>query len=295
MFATIVKYKLLLIFSALFGFTISFVTWQNRSFIKNAFFGQEVTLPLPPQVTIPTIIAGQLVLPTISSQPESTPASSKETLAAVSANLVGLFDQATPPKLTGIRIVGEVLNLGTKKVTAFSPVIKFLDKTGQTISQKIAQPSPNFAFFGLAPNQKTLFDVTVSQPPPADKIAIEINPQTGSGQDFTELKIATQSLEIKTAPYSPTSTPSSPQKVEYYLVSGTVENQLADSVTAMSIFAWAKDKNDQVFALSRQDFTHDLLPQGEKIDFKILLLPIKLDTSLHSFVVSAWGKRYNTN
>lgn len=275
------KSRLLLVFllAVVVGFLIGFVLWADKKKAAN--------LAKVPEVTVPTIIDGELVLPKV-----ATPSSviAKSGMGVVSANIIGIFSQE---KLSGIRVIGEALVYGEKTVGEFSSVVKFLDKEGKTIGQKIGHLTLGYDFFGLRAGEKSYYDITVDSPPTADRLEVTLNPVFAEKELIMEkIKIASSSMETKSADYSPEASGSAAKKVAYYLVSGTVENSLADSVTDIAIYVWARDKEGKVFAFSRQDFKNDLLPAKEKIDFKLILLPMKLDSKFDSFEVGAWGKRY---
>lgn len=265
-----------------------------RGKIQN-YFRSQVAKPSVPEVTVPTIINGELVLPKISTASADQPAS-KERLGVASANLVGVFAEqqgTSSPKLTGIRVIGEAVNLGAKIVNGLSPVVKFVDKDDKVIAQKIARPTSGFTFFDLPAGDKTLYDVTVDDPPPSDRLEIVLNPASFADKAVYEpLKIASRSMEIKYTDYQPQGTESAAQKITYYNISGAVVNPYETPVTEISIFAWVKDKEGKVFSFSRQDFKNDLAPPNDKIDFKLLLLPIQFDKQSDSYEVAAWAKKY---
>lgn len=245
-------------------------------------------------VTVPTIINGELVLPKLATGSAAAVLGGKARLGVVSANLIGIQDQSG--KLSAIRILGEVSNIGEKMVDGISPVVRFLDSNGRTVGQKIGRLSSGWDFFGVAPTEKTLYDVTVDNPPQADRLEIVLNASSATeAAVFDQLKIASRSMEVKTATYEGNASESAGEKVEYYSVSGSVVNILSDPVSDIAIYSWARDKEGKVFAFGRQDFKNDLLAAGEKLDFRILLLPLKTGETYDSYEIAAWGKRYRLN
>lgn len=253
-------------------------------------------------VAIPTIINGELVLPKLATGSAVTSLGGGGRLGIVSANLIGITDQQTQ-KVTGIRILGEMNNLGDKIVNGISPVVHFINRDGKTIGQKIGRLSSGWEFFGVAPNEKTLYDVTIDNPPEADKLEIILNVSSATDSAlFENLKIASRSVEVKTATYQGsgsgaqgTESAGAGEKVQYYSVSGSVINTLSDPVSDITIYSWARDKEGKVFTFNRQNFKNDLLVVGDKVDFRILLLPLKTSEKFDSYEVAAWGKRYRLN
>jgi len=253
-------------------------------------------------VSLPTIINGELVLPKLATGSAISTLGNKARLGIISANLIGIQDSQTQ-KLSAIRILGEVSNIGEKIVDGMSPLVRFIDKNGKTIGQKIGRLSTGWEFFGIVPGEKTLYDVTVDSPPDADRLEIVLNAASATDSAlFEQMKIASRSVEVKTATYQgsgggaqATESAGKGEKVQYYSVTGSVVNTLSDPVSDITIYSWARDKEGKVFAFNRQDFKNDLLAVGGKLDFRILLLPLKNGEEYDSYEVAAWGKRYKLN
>ena len=281
------RWKFLLI-----GFAVVAILVGGVVFLRSRKGG---TVSGTTDVAIPTIINGELVLPKLSTGSAVVSVlGSKVRLGIISANLIGIPDQSG--KLTAIRILGEVSNIGEKIVNGISPVVRFIDKNGKTVGQKIGRLSTGWDFFGVMPGEKALYDVTVDSPPEADKLEIVLNASSATDSAlFDQLKIASRSVEVKTATYQGNASDSAGQKVEYYSVTGSVVNILSDAVSDITIYSWVRDKEGKVFAFNRQDFKNDLLAAGDKINFRILLLPLKSGEVYDSYEVAAWGKRYRLN
>lgn len=272
-----------------------------------SFFQNKGSVAGTMDVAIPSIINGELVLPKLATGSAVSALGGQARLGIVSANLIGIADPSANSgqanRLSAIRILGEVSNIGEKIVDSVSPVVRFIDANGKVIGQKIGRLSTNWNFFGVIPGEKTLYDVTVDSPPQADKLEIVLNASSATDSAiFDVLKIASRSMEIKTATYQGSGSSdqgsesgSIGEKVEYYSVTGSVVNTLTDPISDITIYSWARDKEGKVFAFNRQDFKNDLLALGEKIDFRILLLPLKSGEQYDSYEVAAWGKRYRLN
>lgn len=291
------KYLLLGLFIALV--LVSGFIFRGK--ISALFPGKE-TISGTTNVAIPTIVNGELVLPKVATGAAVNVLGKQAKLGIVSANLIGVQDQQTQ-QLVAIRVLGEVSNIGERIVDGVSPVVRFIDKDGKTIGQKIGRLSSGWEFFGVKPSEKTLYDVTVDSPPSADKLEIVLNASSSTDSAvFDQLKIASRSVEVKQATYQGTGgggqgtgSGVSAEKVEYYSVTGSVVNILSDPVSDITIYSWARDKEGKVFAFNRQDFKNDLLTVGDKVDFRILLLPLKMGEDYDSYEVAAWGKRYKLN
>lgn len=262
-------------------------------------------------VSVPTIINGNLILPKIISTTDNSQKSGglqmMGRLGVISANLIGVYDEKQK-QLTGIRVIGEAANLGSQIVNGFSAVVRFYDAENRVVGQKVGRLSNGYDYFGIMPNDKSYYDVTVDNPPTSEKLEIVLNTTSSTPSAlFEPLKIASRALEKKLATInqptpeasssseatpSATPTPAPEEKVEYYTVSGSVMNLKTSPISDITIYAWAKGNDNKVFTFGRQDFKNDLLLPGDKIDFKINLLPFKGDVTLESYEIAAWGKEY---
>lgn len=279
-------------------------------------FGNKIA-KTSPDVLVPSIVNGELVLPKVLNNPNNGGGLSQlSRLGVISANLIGIYD-AQQQKITAIRIIGETANTGTQTVDGISPVIRFYDTDGNIVGQKVGTLTTGFDFLGVTPNDKTYYDVTVSDPPISDKLEIVLNVSSSTASaNFEPLKILNRNIEVKTATYQggnltntqtatnstashsadvATSSATSPNQIEYYTVTGSVYNPLGSPISDIAVYAWVKDSEGKVFSFSRQDFKNDLIPSGDKIDFHLNLLPLKSGEKYDTYEVAAWGKEYRLN
>ncbi len=249
-----------------------------------------------PEVSIPTIVNGELVLPKIgedlklSGSAPTDLGSVNSYLSVLSVNLVGIYS-ADPQSsgssvLSGVRILGEAKNMGNGVVTGILPVARFIGADGTTIAQKLPRNSTGYDFYPLDSDEPMVYDLTVDGVPPADRLELVLNTQTASDDGMVPLKIASKSA-------TPSSVSANGQNYEVYTLAGSVVNTRDLPVSDIAILGWVKDKDGKVYGVGRQDFPSDLISPGEKIDFKILVLPVKGGESLDSFAIRAWGKEYH--
>lgn len=276
-----------------------FIFWMSRKTSKS------VTNQKTPDVVLPTIINGDLVLPSqVTSQDTSLPkVVTNARLGVNSANLVAIFDQG---KLSGIRIVGETTNVGDSFVSNVSPVVRFYDADGKSVGQKIASFTQSFTFHDIAPKDKTLYDVTVNSPPQSDKVEIFFNTTSSSDSAiFEPLKIASRSVETKStqtnqstsasdSAATPAATPAA-NSVDYYIATGKILNPFDFNVSDVVVYAWAKNDEDKVFAVGQTDYKNDLISPGQSVDFSIIILPLQNGQKMAAYEIAAWGKEYKLN
>lgn len=269
--------KLLIVFVIIFFLAVS------GFIVKKTFFKKTPPTEKLPEVSFPTIINGELILPKVST-PSSLPSLATR-LAVLSANLAAVTDK--DGKTTGIRVVGEVGGLGEKYINGANAIIRFYVTTSAQPIQKIARPSVNFDFLTVYPQDKALYDVTVDAPPASERLEVVFDVTSASASAlFNQLKIASKSMEMKTAS-------SSGQLIQYYLASGRVVNTFSSPISDIVIYGWAKNIENRVFALGRTDFKNDLLNPGDGIDFKVLIVPFQADQKFLNYELAAYGKEYN--
>ncbi len=248
-------------------------------------------------LTGPAIVNGELVLPKID-LPESNSSNlqkiNRPALLIVSANLIGIYSAeqgagSDSAHLAGIRMLGEVKNSGSDFIGSFTPVVRFIDAGGATVSQKIAHNSVNYDFFGLGGEEQTVYDITVDDPPPSDRMEIVFSAASASASpDRVPLKILNRSTETIPASISG-------KAVDTYSVRGSIINTTSLPVADMTIVGWLKNEDGKVYGIARQDFKSDLLSPGQTLDFHLLLLPVKTDEKFSDIGIAAWGKEYILN
>lgn len=251
----------------------------------------EIQIPTKlPRVTLPVIgDNGELVLSSTSSGQLEKPLSSAK-IGVLSANLAAIYDKE---KMTGVRILGEMINFGDLHIDAVDPVVRFFNKKGSMISQKIAKFSTNYDFYEVPPKDKIFYDITVDSPPISDRLEIVFNVVSSTGSaKFLPLKIASRSMELKSADVQAKDSSSSAQQIEYYTVTGKIVNTFSNLISDITVYAWGKDVAGRVFASGRADFKNDLISPSGQVEFKIVMLPIQQNQKLESYEVAAWGKEY---
>lgn len=293
--------SLLVLLIALLG-SVSWAYFTNKLPFPSFQSVKGLSRSTIPEVNAPTIINGELILPKPEDAPTNTLAQFGENsrLAVENAILMPIREQ---DKLVAIRMLGEMRNRGQETIDGVSPIVRFFDASGKVVGQKLAEPSDAFKFFSLESGGKTIYDFTVKDPPESEKIEIMVNVSSSTASAaFEPLKIASRSMEIKTANTqgSPQSTSSdsasasdsASQQVEYFIVSGSVFNTESDPYSEITIYSWAKAEDGRVLAFEKQEFKNDLLISGNQLDFKITLLPLRLDSKMQTYEIAAWGKRY---
>lgn len=251
-----------------------------------------------PDVYLPTIVNGELVLPTKDKMnPDQNLGNiiNDGKLSVNSANLVGVFEGS---KLSGIRIIGELTNIGQKIVHDVSPVVRFIDKTGRQTGQKIARYSTTYFFHDLPVGEKTMYDVVVDSPPESERVEVIFNvvSSTESAQ-FETMKITNRNLEVKSTQVTGTTPDStnSAELIDYYTSTGQIINPTEFPLTDIVVYTWVKNEEGRVFGAGQAEFKNDLVAPGQAVDYSMMVIPLQKGQKMFTYEVSAWGKVYKLN
>lgn len=244
---------------------------------------------------LPTIINGELVLPTDKNNLEAAnstlPKEGMIYLGVISANVLGIPSKDSS-KLDGLRIFGEIKNNSQVAVSSLDAVVRFIGEEDKRLGQKVGKLSEGYIFPGMSAGEKTLYDITVDEPIESAKIEIVISAVPGITESgYKALKIGERNFETKFTQENQNASESGDQ-VEYYMLSGKVVNVLDTHVTDIYLRGWARDGEGKVFALGRQQFKNDLLPSGESLPFRFMVLPARLGDKYETYEVEAWGKEF---
>lgn len=203
----------------------------------------------------------------------------------ISASLTGVYDQGQGqnqvPKLKGLRVVGEIKNIGAKSGQPKAPVVRFHKEDG-LVQSKLAVL--NLEIPVLDSGEVFPYDVVTDDPPPSNSIEISFENSEENGAEWRRLKILDRKEEEKEAS-------GSGQIVKYREVHGSVYNTNEDKVLDAIVYAYARDKEGRVYAVGRRDFKNDLLSKDEKLDFNLIILPLR-EAEYDSLEIAAWGKKY---
>lgn len=242
-------------------------------------------------------------------QEENVPQIQNLSLHVLSANLIADFEPAsqspvsnplsssssdvsraeTPMKIKSLRILGEIQNNGKQVIGDGTPIITFYDAGNQKIVDKVANFSDGYNFPELKPGEKYFYDVSLKDLPVGfQNLSIVFNPSSKSINNSLPiseiLKIESRDIEENVATAS-----SGGQNYYYYRLKGKMVNTGGKSVKNAVAIAYAKDKDDRVFAWNKQAFPSDLFSKSEMADINILITPLKNDRA-ENFEVYFFGE-----
>jgi hypothetical protein len=228
------------------------------------------------QATIPPTAVPPTATPVSTASGTVELSSSSATLSPTPSMPPTPFAPSTPPKITSLRILGEVENNGTQTVKNATPLITFFDSGGMQIATKVGSWSENYIFPILKTQQKYFYDLTIKSLP--DNFAnISINFKAANtaenGKNPPEisatLKIKDRIIEEKTA------TAQNGQEVFYYDFRALMINTGEKSAKNVRAVVYGKDQDKRVFTWGHQEFPTDLFEPHAQQNITLNLLPIK--------------------
>lgn len=226
----------------------------------------------------------------------TTPTSSDSNLNSLSSesSQSAMISPTSPPlRIKSLRILGELENNGREIVRSTTPVVTFYDAAGQKIAVKVPIFSDGYIFPILEPNEKFFYDVVVQDLPSGfQNLTIVFKASSASPAAPASppppisklLKIESRDIEENIATAS-----AGDQNYYYYRLKGKMISTGGKSIKNASVIAYAKDKDDRVFAWNKQAFPSDLFSKNESADINILITPLKNDRA-ENFEVYFFGE-----
>lgn len=181
-----------------------------------------------------------------------------------------------PPKITSLRILGEVENNGTQTIKSATPLITFFDRGGMQLAVKVGSWSDNYIFPELKPQQKYFYDFQIKTLP-ENFANISINfKATGAAEKgiaapkiSETLKIMDRQIDEKTAAAQ------NGQDVFYYEFAAVMINTGEKSAKNVRAIVYGKDNDGRVFTWGKQEFPTDLFEPQSRQNISLNLLPVK--------------------
>jgi hypothetical protein len=198
-------------------------------------------------------------------------------------------------RLAGLRILGEMENIGAETVRGATPVLRFYDADDQLITTKVAQW--NDEFIPLDPGQKQVYDVLIPDPPKSETISIEMRSSPiEEGQTLDKVR-PLEGLKIKENQLEPAEyerkDPKTKEKVKikYYKFSGSLVNTADFEVVSPTVYVWIKNDKNEVIGVTKKVYSTDILAPGQELPVNLLIVPVAEEEEVFSHEVTALGER----
>jgi len=238
----------------------------------------------------------EVIIPTEEDLPEAEPPSSTPSakLKVMSATLVGLWEnegysEKAESKLAGVRILGEVKNVGGQVASEPTPVFRLFDEGNQFLASKKGTWTVPDSFHPLPIGEEILYDTYLSvEPESFHSIEISFNTQsvlTNPNPRIENLKIKDRAIAQKEA--SSFAKPNRP--LQYLQFSGTLVNLGKIPVTDLAVSVWVKDSENKILAAEYVKYSQDILTTEQEIPILMNLLPFR-DGDMKDHKVAIYGK-----
>lgn len=189
-------------------------------------------------------------------------------------------------RMVGVRIMGEVKNVGAKTVRGFLPSVSFYDKGNKLLATKRGYANTSSPFLPLETDEVGGYDIIVRDPP-AEMEKIEIRLKASQPQE----NILWQALKVKDKSLKSHKSSEGSGEVAYYQFVGTLLNDSKETVEAPTVLVWVKNSEGRVVAMQSHSYTDDLLSPKKDIQASFLIRTNKL-ISNPVFEVRTFGRKY---
>ena len=187
----------------------------------------------------------------------------------------------TAPRLAGLRILGEYQNIGQTTANDVQAIIHFFDEDNHLLATKRAEPASPFRWLPLEPEQISLYDVVVPEPPPSARLQVELKEK--KNQD--PLPLSLEELKLKENELSAATS----NNVNYHQFKGAIINVSEKTLTNILLYIWLKDIEGRVFAHAIKSFPYDLLAPDQELNVVVPVLPAK-EGKMAVYEVKLWGE-----
>lgn len=191
--------------------------------------------------------------------------------------------------IVGIRVVGEMKNVGEEVVTGAKAIIKFYDDEEKLLATKIGNWTEGYEFLPLGPGEINVYDLLVPNPPKSKWISIQLKENqgeaTGGIRGLPELKIKEKDLEE-------TSLKQEEEEIVYYKFKGILVNTGEAEIANPKVYVWLKNDEGKVIGITSKTFEADLLTKNDELEVNLLLVPFTLEEEkVFGYEMKAFGER----
>ncbi len=292
----------LVILLSLIAFGVA-IGWFGKDFLQQKGILTPVTNKLE-QILDPTLFpkmrelelaqfpGGKSIAVGIANEPENL--NDKSKLQILSASAINIVEQIQKEdqngskeyRLVGVRLMGELKNIGSESIKAYTGAVTFFDKKDSLLVSKKAYPNPDSTFLPLLANETGAFDLIVRDPP-KDMEKIEVRIKAAA----PEQEVPWVSLKVKDKSLTSHTVGSESAKLYYYQFSGTLLNQNQETVEGPTVLVWVKNSEGKVVAMQSQKYPDDLVSASKDFPVSFLIQANSLVTN-PVFEVRTFAKKY---
>lgn len=177
-------------------------------------------------------------------------------------------------KMTGLRILGEIQNMGNKIIENAIILVNFYGEDEALIDTKTGVWHQDYKFLTLPPGGVNVYEVLIPEPPTSETISLTIKPNPATQANNSV------GLEIKGEKLEGAVLEKDGQQVHYFKFTGILVNNHDFAVLNPGIYIWIKDDKDKVIGASYRTFNDKKLEKKEEFDVQVDLLPISSESKV---------------
>lgn len=182
-------------------------------------------------------------------------------------------------QLAGIRILGELKNIGKEKIQNARPIVKFYKISGKKqniIATKLAAFNESYKFLPLSPGEENVYDVLVANPPSSDSVTIEFE-VAPEDEEKDSSKLYTNLLKITDRKLKKEVVKNNGKEVSYYKFEANLLNPTQDAFVSPGIYVWIKNETGRVIGFGKKIYEADLLVPEATISAQVNVLPVNAE------------------
>lgn len=204
----------------------------------------------------------------------------------------------SPVKLAGIRVLGEVKNIGQKTAKGAKAIVRFYaspnktsanqDKQLKLVATKVASFNQNYQWLALKPNEVNVYDLLIPNPPASETITIEFKADSESApksksESLSELKVKSKKLEDA-------SLKRGQEELAYFKFSAVLTNLSEKEIVNPGLYVWLKNDEGKVIGFASKTFETDILIPNQEMEANLLIVPVSAGT-MFGYEVKTFGER----
>lgn len=189
--------------------------------------------------------------------------------------------------IVGIRVVGEMKNVGKEVITGAKAIIKFYDEEEKILATKIGNWTEGYEFLALEPDEVNVYDLLVPNPPKSKWISIQLKKDPSEKAN----RLRSANLKIKEKSLEEASLKQDEEEIVYYKFKGILINTDEAEVINPKVYLWLKNDEGKVIGVTYKTFEADLLTKDKELEVNLLVVPFTLEKEkVFGYEMKAFGE-----
>ena len=210
-------------------------------------------------------------------------------------------------RLAGLRILGEVKNIGQETVYSAKALVRFYgqsstsnleplsadrqDRTSNSLlATKVAQFNQGYQFLPLSPGEINVYDLIVASQPESNTVTVELRAEDSKSSAKSPELSSDNFLKITSKKLEPLTIKKGETELTYYQFSCQLVNKSDAEIVNPGLYVWLKNNQGKVIGLTGKIFETDLLTPDQELEVKLMIAPVNLD-EVFNFEVKTFGEK----